>query len=172
MRRICFGGVVTGVLLCAAGFLIVELGLIPTTANSVPPSFERSIATRALDASTMRHAPHLVYPYPTNDQNLIEGMKIYTMNCSVCHGTLDNRASPLEHSFYPPVPQLILQPLHDPEWRTFYVVRTGVRYTGMPAWEGVLSEQDMWRVTDFISRVGNLPPGAASYLRDLYAPAQ
>lgn len=172
MRRIWFAGVAIGVLLGALGFLVVELGLMPTRANSVPPALERSIATRALNASMIRHAPRLENPYPTNDQNLIEGMKIYTMNCSVCHGTLDNRASPLEHSFYPPVPQLILEPLHDPAWRTFYVVRTGVRYTAMPAWEGVLSEQDMWRVTDFISRVRNLPPGAASYLRNLYAPAE
>jgi len=94
------------------------------------------------------------------------------MNCAVCHGALDVKASPLEHSFYPPAPQLIIKPVDDPEWRTFYAVRTGVRYTGMPAWEGVLSEQDMWSVTEFLSRIENLPPGAASYWHETYAPKQ
>jgi hypothetical protein len=56
------------------------------------------------------------------------------MNCSMCRGTLDNQPSPLEKSFYPPALQLILDPQADPEWRIYYAVRSGVRYTGMPAW--------------------------------------
>jgi thiosulfate dehydrogenase len=172
MSRICLGIIVTEVLLAVAGFLILELGWMPTTAHAVPPAFERAIATRVLDASIARHAPRVANPLPSDDQSLIAGMKVYTMNCAVCHGTLDHQASPLEHSFYPPAPQLILRPAHDLEWRTFYVVRTGIRYTGMPAWEGVLSEPDLWRVTDFVSRVEHLPPGAASYLREAYAQPQ
>ena len=89
----------------------------------------------ALDASMERHAPRISSPIPPTDQNLIDGMKVYTMNCSMCHGTLDNQPSPLAGSFYPPVPQLILDPLEDPEWHIYYAVRTRVRYTGMPAWD-------------------------------------
>jgi mono/diheme cytochrome c family protein len=172
MHRIGLGIVVLVVLLGAVAGILVAGGGMPTTAHADPPAWERSLATRALRASQMRHAPRVTNPDPTDDQSLIAGMKLYTMNCAVCHGTLDHQASPLEHNFYPPAPQLVLRPIHDYEWRTFYVVRTGVRYTGMPAWEGVLSPQDLWKVTDFISRVESLPPGAASYLRDLYAPGQ
>jgi len=172
MAKLCLGGIITVLLLCAVSLVIGKLGLIPTTAASVPPTLERELATQALNASMMRRAPHVADPYPPNDENLIAGMRVYTMNCAVCHGALDVKASPLEHSFYPPAPQLILKPIHDPEWRTYYVVRTGVRYTGMPAWESVLSEQDMWRVTAFLSRVENLPAGAASYWQELYAPRQ
>jgi hypothetical protein len=46
------------------------------------------------------------------------------MNCSMCHGTLDNQPSPLEKSFYPPALQLILDPQADPEWRINYAVRS------------------------------------------------
>jgi len=172
MAKLCFGGTITVLLLFAVSLVIGKLGLIPTTAASAPPTLERELATQALNASMMRHAPHVANPYPPNDESLIAGMRIYTMNCAVCHGALDIKASPLEHSFYPPVPQLIVKPVHDPEWRTYYVVRTGVRYTGMPAWEGALSEQDMWRVTEFLSRIENLPQGAASYWHETYAPKQ
>jgi mono/diheme cytochrome c family protein len=85
------------------------------------------------------------------------------MNCSTCHGTLDNKPSPLEKSFYPPVPQLILDPLDDPEWHIYYAVRTGVRYTGMPSWNKALSDQDIWKVTAFLSRIQKLPPGVQDY---------
>lgn len=172
MARLCLGGIITVLLIGAVSLLVGKLGLIPTTAAAVPPTLERDLATQALNASMMRHAPHVTSPYPENDENLIAGMRVYTMNCAVCHGALDVKASPLEHSFYPPAPQLIVKPTHDPEWRTYYVVRTGVRYTGMPSWEGALSDQDMWRVTEFLSRIEDLPPGAASYWHELYAAKQ
>jgi len=172
MSKLCLGGIITVLLFSGLGLVISKLGLIPTTAAAVPPTLETQLATQALNASMMRHAPHVTNPYPSNDENLIAGMRVYTMNCAVCHGALDVKASPLEHSFYPPAPQLIIKPIHDPEWRTYYVVRTGVRYTGMPAWEGTLSEQDMWRVTEFLSHVENLSAGAASYWRETYAPRQ
>jgi hypothetical protein len=33
----------------------------------------------------------------------------------------------------------------------------------MPAWGKTLSEQDMWKVTGFLSRIEKLPPGAKEY---------
>ena len=163
MRKFIFG-IIAGLLVLALGGLTAAtLGLLPTTADATPPRLERSVAAAALDASTERHAPRTSSPIPPTDEKLIDGMKVYTMNCSMCHGTLDNQASPLEKSFYPPVPQLILDPLDDPEWHIYYAVRTGVRYTGMPAWNKALSDQDIWKVTAFLARIQTLPPGAQDY---------
>ena len=85
------------------------------------------------------------------------------MNCSMCHGTLDNQPSPLEKSFYPPALQLILEPQADPEWRIYYAVRSGVRYTGMPAWNKALSDQYIWKGKTFLARMQTLPPGVRHY---------
>jgi mono/diheme cytochrome c family protein len=70
---------------------------------------------------------------------------------------------PFGQSFYPPAPNLILHPPDDAEWRLFYVIRTGVRYTGMAAWDKTLSETDMWKVTAFLTRVDKLPPAVQDY---------
>jgi hypothetical protein len=51
----------------------------------------------------------------------------------------------------------------DPEWHIYYAVRTGIRYTGMPAWSKTLSESDMWKVTAFLSRIEKLPPAVQDY---------
>jgi mono/diheme cytochrome c family protein len=144
------------------------LGFVPTNADVEPPKWEERIADGALDASMERHAPRVNNPLPPTDANLIDGMKIYTMNCATCHGSLDKKPSPLEHSFYPPPPQLIQEPMDDPEWHIFYAVRTGVRYTGMPAWSKTLSQEDMWKVTAFLSRIEKLPPGAKDYWQKAY----
>jgi mono/diheme cytochrome c family protein len=163
MRNFIIGIVVTLLVLALGGIAVATLGLVPTSADATPPRLERRIATSALDASMERHAPRVNNPIPPTDENLIYGMKVYTMNCSQCHGTLDNKPSPLEKSFYPPVPQLILDPLDDPEWHIYYAVRTGVRYSGMPAWNKALRDDDIWKVTAFLSRVEKLPPGVQDY---------
>jgi mono/diheme cytochrome c family protein len=163
MRNFILGVVITLLVLILGGLAFALLGFMPTNCDSTPHHIEARIASSVLDASMERHAPRLSNPVPPADDNLIAGMKIYTMNCSVCHGTLDNKPSPLEHSFYPPPPQLILDPLDDPEWHIYYAVRTGVRYTGMPAWNKALSQEDMWKVTGFLARIQKLSPAVQDY---------
>jgi mono/diheme cytochrome c family protein len=165
MRKFVLGVIVTIVVLLVGGLGLALLGFLPTNANSSPPRLERQIAMSALDASMERHAPRLNSPVPPTDENLIDGMKIYTMNCALCHGGLDRQVSALGRSFYPPAPNLIVHPLDDPEWHVFYAVRTGVRYTGMPAWDKVLSESDTWKVTAFLTRIEKLPPGVQDFWR-------
>src|SRR5436309_11744619 len=163
MRFFILGIIVTIVVAFVAAIAIAQFGLLPTSAAATPPAFETRIAGNALDASMDRHAPRVNNPLPASDQNLIDGMQVYDMNCAVCHGSLDYKPSLLEHSMYPPPPQIIMEPLDDPEWHLYYAIRTGVRYTGMPAWSKALSEQDIWKVTAFLSRVEKLPPAVRDY---------
>jgi mono/diheme cytochrome c family protein len=163
MRNIILGVVLAVALAALGGIAFLLLGLMPTNADATPPDMEKRIASSALDAAMERKAPRVNSPLAPTDDTLIDGMKIYTMNCALCHGTLDLKPSPLQHSFYPPPPQIVLEPLDDPEWHIYYAIRTGVRYTGMPAWGKTLSEQDIWKVTGFLSRVEKLPAGVQDY---------
>lgn len=163
MRNFVLGVVITVAVLILGSLAFLSLGFFPTNADAKPGMLETRIANNAMDASMDKRAPRANSPLPATDDNLTDGMKLYTMNCSVCHGTLDLKPSPLEHSLYPPPPQLILSPLDDPEWHINYAIRTGVRYTGMPAWKGTLSDEDIWKLTLFLSRIEKLPPGVQDY---------
>jgi mono/diheme cytochrome c family protein len=163
MRTFILGVVITILVFLIGGLGLALLGFLPTRANSAPPAMEIHIASSALDNSVERHAPRINNPVPPTDENLIEGLKIYTMNCALCHGGIDRQPSTLAKSFYPPPPSLILNPLDDPEWRVFYMIRTGIRYTGMPAWDKTLSEPDIWKLTAFLTRVDKLPPAVQDY---------
>jgi mono/diheme cytochrome c family protein len=166
--KFILGVIVTAAFLVLGGLGVGMLGFLPTKANSAPPRLEQRLAQGALDASMERHAPRLINPLPPSDQNLIDGMKIYYVNCAVCHGGLDRKPAALAKNFYPPAPNLISDPPDDPEWHIFYTIRTGVRYTGMPAWDGVVSERDMWKVTSFLSQMHKLPPTVQDYWQDTF----
>jgi len=163
MRNFILGVIVTILLLVIAGLGLAFLGFLPTRADKHPPRIESHIAMSALDNSVDRHAPRIDNPVPSTDDNLIEGLKIYTMNCAGCHGGIDRKPVPFGRSFYPPAPNLILYPLDDPEWHVYYIVHNGVRYTGMPAWSKTLSDPDLWKVTAFLTRLDKLPPAVQDY---------
>ncbi len=158
MGKFVLGIVVGAVGLVLAGWAYTRSGYMPVNADVAPGTFERYIASTALDASIERQAPRAKNPVPITDANLIDGMKFYTMNCAQCHGELTRKESPFGESFYPAAPQLILHPLDDPEWHIFYAVKHGIARTGMPAWGKTASDDDLWRVTAFLSRINDLPP--------------
>jgi thiosulfate dehydrogenase len=168
MRKFIWGVFCTLLVLVVGGLTYALLGYVPTNADATPPKWEEGIASRALDASMEHRAPRVTNPIPPTDENLIEGMKVYTMNCALCHGALNNQPSPLQKHFYPPAPQLVLEPLDDPEWHIYYAVRTGIRHTGMPAWDKVLTHDQMWKVTAFLSHLEKLPPGVQDYWKNSF----
>lgn len=166
MSRLIFGAVFTIFILIVIGCGIALLGFLPTNSDAEPPRIEAQIANAALDASMEKHAPRVNNPIAPTDDNLIEGIKIYRKNCALCHGDLDRQTATLSRSLYPPSPNLITHPLDDPEWHVFYAIRTGVRYTGMPAWGKVLPESDMWKLTAFLTRVEKLPPAVQEFWKN------
>ena len=163
MGKFILGVIVTLLIIIVGGLGFAMLGFFPTVADAPPPPLEHRLANSALDASMERHAPRVTNPLPPTDDNLKDAMKLYTMNCALCHGGFDRKPSALVKSFYPSPPNLISNPPDDPEWHIYYAIRTGIRYTGMPAWEKTLSEQDMWKLTTLLSHMEKLPPGVQEY---------
>jgi mono/diheme cytochrome c family protein len=74
----------------------------------------------------------------------------YDKNCAFCHGSLKEPVSPMRKNFYPPVPQLMTHTPDDPDDHLFYVIKYGVRYSAMPGWNGVLSDDDIWKTVVFL----------------------
>jgi mono/diheme cytochrome c family protein len=163
MRNFILGVVVTLIALALVAAGAALLGFVPTRANVPPPDAEKRFAMGALDSSVERHAVRVSNPIPPTDENLIAGLKIYTMNCAGCHGGIDRKPSDFGLSFYPPAPNLINDPDDDPEWHIYYIIHNGVRYTGMAAWDKTLPESDIWKVTGFLSRVEKLPPAVQEF---------
>jgi len=158
MGKFIWGVIFAVVVFAAGGLGIVLSGFINTDADQPPGSFEKWLARETVGGSIRKRAARIDNPLPGNDANLIAGMKTYLMACAECHGGADKKASVFGFALHPPAPQLIVRPLHDPEWQIFYVTKHGFRNTGMPAWQGLMSDNEIWQMTAFLSRVEKLPP--------------
>jgi len=140
---------------------IAMLGWLPSDSLSAPPGLEEEIGERALDAALERRAEGLANPVaPGDEAALLAGMSLYSENCAGCHGGPRGPSAWGSAGFYPRVPQFWQAQGHEhlTPAEAFVAVRDGIRYSGMGAWHGVLSEAEMWQVANFVSRMHALPP--------------
>jgi thiosulfate dehydrogenase len=132
-------------------------GWIPISASARPPAWESRISEIALDAGVTRQAPRWPNPIPATDAELLSGLKLYRNDCAGCHGDFGKPAD-WGKRFYPPVPQFSDDPPRKPDWQIFWIIRNGVRRSGMGGWAGQVPDADIWRLAAFLARLEKLPP--------------
>ena len=120
-----------------------------------------TIAMRAMDKRIENEARGMRNPMPADTATLYAGMRLYREHCAGCHGVPGKTSMWGEKNLYPPAPQFSEDYDMSPE-ESFLVVRNGVRYTGMGAWTGMLTDADIWRVVTFLSKSRSLPPEIAA----------
>jgi thiosulfate dehydrogenase len=163
LRGFALGVLVTIVVAAASGYAVLRTGLIPANADAKAGGFEIWAAGKSLDATLARDAPNGPNPVALTDANLIAGIDLYEQHCAICHGTAKGEASAsaVAKGEYPSPPQLATDGVEDdPEGYSFWKIKHGIRWTGMPAWRSVLTDQQIWTLALFLKHMDKLPPAA------------
>ena len=151
MRGFFLGIILTLIVLFAGAYFYATTGHFDIRAvGNTPSTFERRTANKSVDAWVEGHAPTQANPFQPTIDNVMDGSMTYDKNCSLCHGSLKQPVSPMRKNFYPSVPQLMTRTPDDPDGHLFYVIKYGIRYTAMPGWDGILSDDDIWKTVVFI----------------------
>ena len=120
------------------------------------------MARMALKARISKEAPKNAPMQPTED-NLTAGAKTYTDNCAFCHGFLNQTATKAAKGMFPLPPQLLTKDemvTDDPVGVTYWKVKNGIRMTGMPGFGEMLSDNEIWQVSEMLAHADKLPPSA------------
>ncbi len=159
MRAFLNGIVFTLAFFAAAGFAAVQLGVVPANADAKPSALEKWAAKRSLGAAVARDTKNLQNPLQPTDENLTDGVHLFAANCAVCHGASDAKPSKLAQGFYIQAPLLAKHGVEDdPVAETYWKVKHGIRYTAMPSFTTTLSDDEIWKVAMFLSKMDHLPP--------------
>ncbi len=161
-------GFVSGVVAAIAvalvgGYIVVRAGVVPANADAAPGSLETWVAGTSLRATLAREAPKEANPVALTDENLAAGVDLFGQHCAICHGTAkgDASASPVAKGLYPQPPQLATDGVEDdPEGVSFWKIKHGIRWSGMPAWKDALSDQQIWTIALLLKHMDKLPPAA------------
>lgn len=162
-------GVIVGLLILPVGaYVYIRYGNPPVAVADTPFPHERQIVSIPLHARIDREMPHTA-PIQATPANLIAGAKIYHAECSECHGVYGHAADFAAH-MYPHAPQLwwphpwnpnVVGVSDDPPGETYWKVANGIRLTGMPSFDHVLSPTQMWQVTLLLKHANDILPAEA-----------
>ena len=159
MRPFLLGLLLGVFLLPGAAFAYLQFGYAPVATAAPPLPLERTVTRIALKARIDREAPKTSPIAPTPD-NLAVGADVYREHCAVCHGTADGSESATAKGMFPQPPQLLRGKgvTDDPVGETYWKAANGIRLTGMPAYRGSLSDQQLWAVSELLASADRLPP--------------
>ena len=159
-------GIVTMILVLALGLLFALKGFVSMRADNPPSKIEATLAGHAMDASVARAAPKATNPLTADETNLVVGARLYRDHCTLCHGDPAHPKSLLADSLNPPAPQFMNDMADMPENQNFYILQHGIRWTAMPSWKNVLTEQQIWQLVTFLGHMHELPPAAKQVFTD------
>jgi mono/diheme cytochrome c family protein len=128
---------------------IAKLGLLPVQADASPSSLEATLLGSALHASVARRAASGGNPRPSSQDNLLAGAKLYRQMCVRCHGLSAESDNTYGRSFYPPAPRLAAGTSYT-DAEMFWIIKHGIRNTGMPAWGKLLSDDEIWQIVTVV----------------------
>ncbi|HZT87901.1 MAG TPA: c-type cytochrome [Stellaceae bacterium] len=170
MGKFLLGILFAVVAAAAAGYAVLTNGVIPAGASVGPIWGEDWAASTDLHAVLAHDAPKEPNPVALSDANLIAGIQLYGKHCAICHGTAKGNASasPIAKGEWPAPPQFASDGVEDdPEGYTFWKVKNGIRWSGMPAHAGVLTDQQIWTLALFLKHMDKLPPAAAQVWQEV-----
>jgi thiosulfate dehydrogenase len=173
LKKFIFGLIVGLLLPVVGGYFYIKGGMMPVATASAPMPMEEKIAHMALSARMHKEMPK-DSPVPADEANMTQGAHIYVENCAFCHGFPDQPASNAAKGMFPLPPQLLSHDemvTDDPVGATYWKVSNGIRLTGMPGFNDMLTPTQIWQVSQMLAHADKLPDPTKATLKPSAVPA-
>ena len=154
----------TTVVLVIAG----TIALISCSANR-PSDIETMVAQEAKKMAIS--GKDLPNPIPDTPENVKEGAEHFQHHCQICHG-LDghNTGVPFADKMSPEIADLGANNVQNyTNGQLKMIIEKGIRFSGMPGWKGILTDDEMWRMVRYIR---HLPPKGSLGAPAIYREAE
>ncbi|QBQ55355.1 cytochrome C [Nitrosococcus wardiae] len=147
--------------LAVGGFLIAASGIIPIKASSGHWALTRWFLSFSMSRSVATHSMGIKVPKLADPSLVLQGAGHYETGCRFCHGRPGLRHPPVPRQMTPHPPYLppVLPKRESGE--LFYIVKHGVKFTGMPAWPALQRDDEVWAMVAFLRVLPKL--NAAQY---------
>lgn len=150
--KFLLGFVFAFVVIYVGGYLYLKYGHPPVAVSDPAFPFEAQIVHVPLGARVSKEIEQP--PFGPSEDAFETGAEVYAENCAMCHG-IPGSDSPIAQWMYPSAPQLwkkhkkgnVVGVSDDKPGETYWKVKNGIRLTGMPSFDHILSQSEMWDVS-------------------------
>ena len=142
--------VVLLMVLGAGGLLVMVTGAVPVKASSGHWAITEAILQFAKQRSVSTHTLGITPPKLDDPALILKGAGHFEIGCRPCHGSPELHHPLITHRMVPHPPYL---PQTAPNWQPeelFYMVKHGIKFTGMPAWPTQQRDDEVWAMVAFL----------------------
>jgi mono/diheme cytochrome c family protein len=108
--------------------------------------------------SIKAHASGIAVPADLNDPTkAVAGVSHYAEHCAVCHGAPGVERGDLAEGLYPRPPNLAHAAQFYTPGELFWIVKHGIKMTGMPSWADH-SDDELWATVVFLRELVEMSP--------------
>lgn len=155
---IAIGAGITIAVLIGGGALFMASGIYNVAASRGHFKLTEVILEFALRRSVSTHS-FLIRSPPLDDPDMVRlGAGHFFGGCALCHGAPDNQSSPIVQQMLPPPPPLSKAASEWTAEQLFWIVKHGIKYTGMPAWPTQERDDEVWAMVAFLRKLPELTP--------------
>ena len=159
LHHMALGGVIAFSIVAPLGvYAFVESGIYNVGASHPHTRFTEWITHETMIHSVRRNADPIDVPRRVTPRQLAAGFCAYETHCVACHGAPAIAREQWVSGMEPSPPYLLDSTTRFTSPQLFWIVKNGIKMTGMPSWRDSLSDAQIWTVVGFIEAMRSLPP--------------
>jgi mono/diheme cytochrome c family protein len=136
------------------------------SAREKPGEIETYFARHARNLAIPGEAKNLKNPLAATPLDIAEGRDHFADHCAVCHANNGSGKTEMGGNMYPPAPDMRLADTqHLSDGALFYIIKNGIRFTGMPGWGG--EDEENWKLVLFIRHLPQLSAAELDLMKEI-----
>jgi mono/diheme cytochrome c family protein len=155
--RAAFASLLIAVLVVVLGAgAVFYAGVYDVAATTPHWPVARTILEMARQRSIKAHAAGIAVPPGLDDPSkVLIGLDHYAAHCAVCHGAPGVPKGDIGRGIYPPPPDLTKAASLYSLAELFWILKHGIKMTGMPAWSDH-GDEELWATVAFLEKLPGL----------------
>jgi hypothetical protein len=159
LLHILIGGLIALVLLLPVGVVgFVKSGIYHVGAAKRHTKLTWWITHETMIHSVRSHARRVDEPAGFGPEQVLAGFCGYETHCAACHGAAAVAREPWAGGMEPSPPYLLDVTKQFRPRETFWIIKNGIKMTGMPAWGASMSDNQLWQIVAWLEVSAKLPP--------------
>jgi mono/diheme cytochrome c family protein len=148
-----FAGFVAALVVSALGaFLVIVSGAYNVAATVPHTELERVIFNSTMRYSVRAHAGKELREAWSEDQ-VRRGFEDYDDMCIICHGAPGKERGYIGNGLQPQPPNLAEASRHWSSAELFWIIKNGIKMTGMPAFGPTHQDEQIWNIVGFVRQL-------------------
>jgi mono/diheme cytochrome c family protein len=157
IRPALAGAAILLAVIVATAALMAVSGLFDVVADSPHSALAYSVIHYVRERSVDVRARNVSVPALSDPKMLVEGVEHYDAMCTGCHlapGMSENEMRPGMN----PKPPVLFRMARGNPAEQFWIVKHGIKMTGMPAWGTTHTDEEIWDMVALLQKLPTLSP--------------